>query len=192
LSLSERKEVLKKALQDPEEVVRAAASRALERIEGIERIGSIVQSASSGEKPDRIRSIHFLGFLNTDKSIDLIISLLQDPEPDIRIAAVRALQFRIPERAFVPLLGSLEDPDPSVVQVVIEALSHFRDPKVTEFLVPFLLGQNRETACVAAESLGRSGDPSAEPHLMKILAETDDPFLRTRAAEALGNLRPGG
>lgn len=190
MSLSARKEVLKRALRDPEEVVRAAASRALDRIEGMERFENIVQAASSGEKQDRIRAIHFLGFLNTNESVDSVISFLQDSEPDIRIAAVKAVQLHVPKRAFVPLLGALEDPDQSVVQVVIETLSHFKDPRVTEFLIPFLLGQDTETACVAAESLGRNGDPSAEPHLVKILSETADPFLRTRAAEALGNLRP--
>ena len=47
-----------------------------------------------------------------------------------------------------------------------------------------------ETACVAAEALGRSGDPKAEPYLIKILQETADPFLKARTAEALGSLRP--
>ena len=191
MSLSDRKQVLVKILQDPEEVVRAAASRALDRIEGLERFGEILQSASEGEKPDRIRAIHFLGFLGTDEAVDRILTFLQDPEPDIRIAAAKAIQFGVPERAFVPLLGSLEDPDSSVLQVVIETLSHFRKSAATEFIVPFLQGQDTETACVAAESLGRNGDPSAEPHLIKVLSETQDPFLRTRAAEALGNLRPG-
>jgi len=190
VSLSERKDILKEALQDPDEVVRAAASRALDRIEGMERFENIAQAAALGEKSDRIRAIHFLGFLNTSESVDRMLSFLQDPEPDIRVAAVKAVQLQLPERAFVPLLGTLEDPDPSVIQVVLETLSHYRDPRVTEFLVPFLSTADTETACVAAESLGRNGDPSAEPHLVRILRETADPFLRTRAAEALGNLRP--
>lgn len=191
MSLSERKEVLVKALQDPEEVVRAAASRALDRIEGMERFENIAQAASSGEKPDRIRAIYFMGFLNSNESVDRVLSFLQDAEPDIRVAAVKAVQLHLPARAFIPLLGALEDPDPSVIQVVIETLSHYRDPRITEFLVPFLHGQDTETACIAAESLGRNGDPSAQSDLIKILRETPDPFLRTKAAEALGNLRPG-
>ena len=191
MSLSDRKLVLKEALQDPDEVVRAAASRALDRIEGMERFENIVRAAAAGEKPDRIRAIHFLGFLNTDESVDRMLSFLQEPEPDIRVAAVKAVQLHLPERAFIPLLATLEDPDSSVVQVVMETLSHFRDPKVTEFLVPFLSAGDTETACVAAESLGRNGDPSAEPHIARILQETTDPFLKARAAEALGNLRPG-
>jgi HEAT repeat protein len=190
MSLSERKEVLQKTLQDPEEMVRAAASRALDRVEGMERFENIVQASSSGEMPTRIRAIHFLGFLNTEESVDRMLLFLQDPEPDIRVATVKAVQLNLPERAFVPLLGALEDPDTSVVQVVIETLSHFRDPRVTEFLVPFLFGRDTEIACVAAEGLGRNGDPSAESHLVKVLKETADPFLRTRAAEALGNLLP--
>jgi HEAT repeat protein len=61
---------------------------------------------------------------------------------------------------------------------------------VTEFLLPFLTSEDTRTACVAAESLGRNGDPGAEPHLIKILQESADPFLKVQAAEALGNLRP--
>ncbi len=190
MSLSERKQALTRALQDPEELVRAAASRALDRVEGMERLPDIAEAAASGEKPHRIRAIHFLGFLNTDQAVDRMLGFLQDPEPDIRVATVKAVQIQLPQRAKVPLLGALEDPDLSVVQVVIEALSHYRDPRITEFLVPFLTGQDTETACVAAEALGRCGDPAGEPFLIKILQTTPDPFLRTRAAEALGNLRP--
>ncbi len=192
MSLPDRKQALTKALQDPEELVRAAASRALDRVEGLERLANIIETSSGGEKPSRIRAIHFLGFLATDESVDAMLKQLQDPEPDIRIAAVKAAQTHLPERALVPLLGALEDPDISVVQVVIETLSHFRDPKVTEFIMPFLGSSDTETAGVAAESLGRNGDPRAENNLIKVLEGTTDPFLRARTAEALGNLRPSG
>jgi len=190
MTLSDRKQSLTRALQDPEELVQAAASKALDRVEGMERLQNIFEAATSGEKPHRIRAIHFLGFLNTAQSVDQMLSFLQDQEPDIRVATVKAAQIHLPERALVPLLGALEDPDISVVQAVIETLSHYQDPKITEFLVHFLIGPHTETACVAAEGLGRNGDPRAEPHLIKVLQETADPFLRAKTVEALGNLRP--
>ena len=161
MTLSDRKKALTQALQDSEALVRAAASRALDRVEGMERLQNIFEAASSGEKPHRIRAIHFLGFLNTAESVDRMLALLQDPEPDIRVAAVKAVQIHLPQRALVPLLGALEDPEISVLQVVIETLSHFQDPRITEFLVPFLIGPDTENACVAAEALGRNGDPKA-------------------------------
>ena len=190
MTQSDRKQALTRALQDSEELVRAAASRALDRVEGMERLPNIFEAASSGEKPHRIRAIHFLGFLNTAQSVDQMLAFLQDPEPDIRVAAVKTVQVHRPERALVPLLGALEDPDVSVVQSVIEALSCYRDPRVTDFLLPFLSSDDTRTACVAAEGLGRNGDPRAEPHLIKVLQERADPFLKVQAAEALGNLRP--
>ncbi|MGD8353718.1 MAG: HEAT repeat domain-containing protein [Pseudomonadota bacterium] len=190
MALSDRKQALVNALQDTEELVRAAASRALDRVEGMERLQNIFEAASSGEKPHRIRAIHFLGFLNTPESVDRMLGFLQDPEADIRVATVRAVQVHLPERAMVPLLGALEDPDSSVVQLVIETLSHYQDPRITEFLLPFLQGPDTETACVAAEALGRNGDPRSEPALIKVLQESIDPFLKVRTAEALGNLRP--
>ncbi len=190
MALSDRKRALTKALQDPEEEVRNAASKALDRVEGMERLQNIFDSASSGEKPHRIRAIHFLGYLNSAVSIDRMLTFLQDPDPDIRVATVKAVQIKLPERAVVPLLGALEDPDTSVVQAVIESLSYFQDSKITDFLVPFLRGTDTETACVAAGALGRNGDPKAEPDLIRALLETDDPYLRIQAAEALGNLRP--
>lgn len=190
MTLMNRKQALTRALQDTEELVRAAASKALDRVEGLERMQHIFESASSGDKPRRIRAIHFLGYLNTDESVDLMLTFLQDPEVDIRIATVKAVQTKLPERAMVPLLGALEDPDASVVQSVIDTLSYYRDPRVTEFLLPFLSSKDTATACVAAESLGRNGDPEAEPHLIKVLQETPDTYLRVQAAAALGNLRP--
>jgi len=190
MTLADRKQALSRILQDTEEKVRAAASKALDRLEGVERIQDIFEAASSGEKPHRIRAIHFLGFLNTDASVDRMLGFLQDPEPDIRVAAVKAVQTQLPERAFVPLLGALEDPDISVVHSVIEALSYYQDPRVTEFLLPFLASRHAETACVAAEGLGRSGDPEAEPHLIRTLQQAIDPYLKVSVAEALGNLRP--
>ena len=190
MTLSDRKKALTQALQDSEALVRAAASRALDRVEGMERLQNIFEAASSGEKPHRIRAIHFLGFLNTAESVDRMLALLQDHEPDIRVAAVKAVQIHLPERALVPLLGALEDPEISVVQVVIETLSHYQDPRITEFLVPFLIGPDTDTASIAAEALGRNGDPKAESHLVTVLQGATDPFLRTRTAEALGNLRP--
>jgi len=190
MTLSHRKQALTRALQDPEERVREAASRALDRVEGMERLQGIFETAASGEKPHRIRAIHFLGFLNSAESVDRMLAFLQDPAPDIRVAAVKAVQTHLPERAFVPLLGALEDPDVSVVQMVIETLSFYKDPRITEFLVVFLNAQDTETACVAAQALGRNGDPKAEPHLVKVLQGATDPFLRAQTAEALGNLRP--
>ena len=190
MTQSDRKKALTRSLQDPEELVRAAASRALDRVEGMERLQNIFEAASSGEKPHRIRAIHFLGFLNTDESVDRMLALLQDPEPDIRVATVKTVQNHLPGRALVPLLGALEDPDVSVLQAVIETLSYYQDPRITEFLVPFLTGSDTETACVAAEALGRNGDPRAELPLIKVLQETAAPLLKAGVAEALGNLRP--
>jgi HEAT repeat protein len=190
MTLSDRKQALTRSLQDPEELVRDTASKALDRVEGMERMQNIFEAATSGEKPHRIRAIHFLGFLNTAASIDQMLAFLQDPEPDIRVATVKTVQTHLPERALVPLLGALEDPDVSVMQVVIETLSHYKDPKITEFLLPFLGGKDTQTACITAEALGRIGDPRVEPHLIKVLQETADPFLRAKAVEALGNLRP--
>ncbi|MDF1527280.1 MAG: HEAT repeat domain-containing protein [bacterium] len=190
MALSDRKKALTQALQDSEALVRTAASRALDRVEGMERLQNIFEAVSSGEKPHRIRAIHFLGFLNTAESVDRLLALLQDPGPDIRVAAVKAIQIHLPQRALVPLLGVLEDPEISVVQMVMETLSHYQDPRITEFLVPFLIASDTETACIAAEALGRNGDPTAELHLVKVLRGATDPLLRARTAVALGNLRP--
>lgn len=190
MSLENRKQALLAALKDPEELVRGAASRAMDRIEGMERTGQISLTAAGSDKPSRIRAIHFLGFLNTSESVDRMLSFLQDQEADIRVAVTRAIQVNLPKRAFVPLVTCLDDPDPSVVQSSLQTLSFYRDPKATEFILPFLDSPDVETAAVAAEALGRNGDPRAEEALIRVLTRSEDAFLRTRAAEALGNLQP--
>ena len=118
------------------------------------------------------------------------VALTYFSHPEEGEATVKAIQIRLPDRALVPLLGALEDPDVSVVQLVIETLSHYQDPRITDFLVPFLSSRDTETASFAAQALGRNGDPKAEPALINILQETLDPFLKLKTAEALGNLRP--
>ncbi|UCF30431.1 MAG: HEAT repeat domain-containing protein [bacterium] len=190
MSIKARKQALAQALQDQEEMVRAAASRALDRVEGLERLDEIGRTAREGDIPLRIRAIHFLGYLNTSEAVESMLAFLQDPNPDIRVSTIKAIQTKTPDRALIPLFACLDDPDASVVQVAIETLSYYRDPRATEFIIPYLTGSNAETACVAAEALGRNGDPSAEPHLIRVLNESDDPFLRSKAAEALGNLNP--
>ena len=190
MSLEKRRQALANALQDPEELVRSAASRALDRVEGLATIGEIADSARKGDQPHRIRSIHFLGYLDTPESVDVLLSLLDDMAFDIRVATIKALQKTLPERAIMPLAACLNDPEPSVVQGALETLSHYRDPRVTEFILPYLLNGDPETACTAAEALGRNGDPRGEPYLVKALDRSSDPFLRAKAAEALGNIRP--
>ncbi|NOY87710.1 MAG: HEAT repeat domain-containing protein [Deltaproteobacteria bacterium] len=190
MSLEKRKQALAQALQDPEELVRATASKALDRVEGLAMIGEIAEAARNGAEPHRIRAIHFLGYLNTPESTDILLSLLHDPHFDIRVATIKALQNTLPEKALKPLAACLNDPEPSVLHGALETLSHYRDRKVTEYILPHLLNGDPETACSAAEALGRNGDPRAESYLAKALDSSSDPFLRAKAAEALGNLRP--
>ncbi|GBE14005.1 HEAT repeat protein [bacterium BMS3Abin14] len=190
MPLEARKQALARALQDPEELVRAAASMALDRVEGLAMMGEINEAARKGAKPHRIRAIHFLGRLNTPESLDILLSLLHDPHFDIRVATIKALQNTLPEKALMPLVACLNDPEPSVLQGTLETLSRYRDRKVTEYILPHLLNGDPETACSAAEALGRNGDPRAEPYLAKSLESSSDPFLRAKAAEAIGNLRP--
>ncbi len=190
MSLDNRKKALVNALKDSEEIVRGAASRALNRIEGMERIEGILEAARGGDTQNRIRAIHFLGYLRTSDAVDTALALLQDPDPGIRVATIKSFQVNLPEKAFIPLATCMDDPDPSVVQIALETISYFRDNRATDLMIPFLTNPDTDTACVAAEALGRNGDPKAETSLVEVLARTSDPFLRSKAAEALGNLYP--
>jgi HEAT repeat protein len=190
MTIKTRKQALAQALRDPEELVRSAASRALDRIEGLEKLEQVVEAARSGGKPICIRAIHFLGYLDTAESVDALLSFLQDPEYDIRVAAIKAVQTKLPDKAYAPLLSCLNDPEPSVIQVAMEVLSCFKDQRATEFLLPFLFNKDGEISCTAAEALGRNGDPRAEYPLVKALQQSEDPLLRAKAAEALGRLHP--
>ena len=190
MSLEDRKKALVQALKDPEEIVSGSASRALDRVEGLARIDRILDAASGGDTQNRIRAIHFLGYLNTTESVGKAISLLQDPDPDIRVATIKSLQVNLPERAFIPLATCLDDPDTSVVQIALETISYYRDTKATDLILPFLASNDTDVAIVAAEALGRNGDPGAEAPLIDILTRATDPFLRARAADALGHLHP--
>ncbi len=190
MSIETRKKTLTAILHDPDDLVRSSASRALDRVEGMERTAQIAADASKADKTGKIRAIHLLGQLDTTEAVDRMLAFLQDPEPDIRVAVTQAVQVKLPKRAFVPLAACLDDPDSSVVQSVLTTLSFFRDQRATEFILPFLDGPDPETAAVAAEALGRNQDPRAEEALTRILHGTGDHFLRARAAEALGNLLP--
>jgi HEAT repeat protein len=192
LSLESRKKALTPLLIDPEEMVRAAASRALDHVQGMEHLGNLAMSAMGGEKSRRLRAIHLLADLANDGAVQTLLSLLGDADPDIRVTAVRGLRRRLPTRAIIPLAGALDDPHPSVVAAALETLSQYQDDRVTELIVPTLGSPDPETAGAAADALGRNGNPAGEPHLIERLTGAADPWLRSRIAEAIGNLRLPG
>ncbi len=184
-----RKKALIPLLADPEETVRAAASRALDQVQGLEHLGNLATSAMSGDKSRRLRAIHLLGDLPHEGAVQALLSLLGDADADVRVTVVRALRRRLPPRAMVPLASCLDDPILPVVAAALETLAMYRDDRVTELILPTLASPDPEKAAAAAAALGRNGNPAAEPHLVERLATAADPYLKSSLAEALGNLR---
>jgi HEAT repeat protein len=191
MPIADRKQALLPLLADPEESVRAAASRALDQVQGLEHLGNLATAAMSGDKSRRLRAIHLLGDLPHEGAVQTLLSLLGDSDADVRVTAVRALRRRLPPRGLVSLASCLDDPNPSVVAAALETLAMYQDERVTELILPTLASPDPEKAAAAADALGRHGNPAAEPRLVERLASAADPYLKSRIAEALGNLRLG-
>jgi len=112
---------------------------------------------------------------------------LKHSEGYIREAAAAALGNAGAARAVEPLIAALDDTTWAVRKKAAESLGKLGDARAVGPLVRGMKEGNAELRATALEALIKLGKPSVEP-LIGCL-KYDDPFVRERAAQALGNLR---
>jgi len=172
------------ALESDNEVVRAAAIRAL-----TDSHDETIFVAMCHENP-RIRSgvATVLGNWGGRDAIAALIDALGSPAVEVRRAAAEALGRIGAPRAVEPLVNVLgSDKEPSVCRAAAEALGRIGDKRVTNALIGALGSPAVEVRRAAAKALWRIGDPSAVDALMDHLGDRDN-ATRHHVVETVGEL----
>lgn len=177
-------------------------------------VATLEKKLSDSNPVARADAAAALGQLKSGKSTAKLKALLQDPFPPVRQAAagallqigdkvmlkefVKALKDESPrvvagaatalgdsgQKDVVPyLLESFKTTNPVVASAIARALGNLRAPEAVQWLVAAL--SNNFIPVAAAEALGRIGDASAAPLLMKALTHPD-PDVKAAAARSLG------
>ncbi|HPP52681.1 MAG TPA: HEAT repeat domain-containing protein, partial [Thermoguttaceae bacterium] len=187
---------LREALKDQHSDVRHAAAKALGNLGDHESIPALREALKDQDWHVRGIAAEVLGKLGDRESIPALREALKDEELSVRNAAAKALGKLGPE-AIPALREALKDQDEDVGEAAAEALLHLgevpktkRDlvfwscltpngivflrgiwPEAKEIMLTFLRDPDLPTACRAAETLIRIGDPDTVPHLVRFLQE---------------------
>jgi HEAT repeat protein len=202
------------SLGDVSPEVRAKAAGGLGKIRDVRAVERLLEMLMSDPIPFvRTRVAQALGAIGHPKVIDHLIHVLKDPEWWVRIRSIEALE-QIGKDSFPALLVGLEDDDDEVrrraamalermgyVQECISLLEQegFRPDiykvlqligktGVTEVLYDGIRTTKGNGQKLLVRIAGDIGDPAAGPILRGVLAECEDPSLRSRLAEALGKI----
>ncbi|HNW34148.1 MAG TPA: HEAT repeat domain-containing protein [Candidatus Ozemobacteraceae bacterium] len=88
--------------------------------------------------------------------------------------------------------ADLASPDQDVVYITLKALGELEDAAAGSKIVPLLDHENADLAALAAETLGKLGDPTNLPFLTSKYAPQTHPRLKASILSAIGRLaRPG-
>ncbi len=121
-----------------------------------------------------------------DKAIPALDGILTaQHSSEARRNAVWAASRIDGEEARATVRQALGDPDETVRQVALHAVSLWRDGKALTRLLDLLKGASPANQRVAAEAIGRIGDPSAVPALLDALADVNDRVLEHSLTFAL-------
>jgi HEAT repeat protein len=86
-------------------------------------------------------------------------------------------------------LAVLNEPDAQMSRIAAEKLGDLRNTTAIPDLIRAMQHRTAQVASAAALALGKIGDKSASPSLIKTLHDHQDVMVQTAAAEALGHLR---
>jgi HEAT repeat protein len=186
-------EVLEKALEDKDAIVRVRAAAALWKIEKHPKaVPALLEILRKGEAPAPYYAAMVLGQLGADPETvaPALVEAFHHTDADVRRAATRSLgQIG---RAAGPALGkALKDPDEEVWRSAVEAMGWMGAEAVGP-LVKVLEGDGPAAARrAAARALGRLGPEakSAASTLTKAAADPNEE-VRNAAAKALLRVRP--
>jgi len=161
-------------------------------------VDELIQQLESGDERARREAAHALGDHHDPRSIDALISILEDSSDkySVRIEAADALGRIGDPKAIEPLIRTLENErtrennmDARDLAIVIaESLGAFRDTRATDALVKALVG-DYDISFVAAKSLMKLRDRRAVEPLIRIVEDDKSrTFERENAVQVLGVL----
>jgi len=185
--MEDRKKVLIKLLRDSSEDVRRSAAEALERLEGLANLDSLIARYRTGDKVVKLKVIYALGKLRSEACLPVIIHALSSEDEDLRSAAVRMLGEMGDPRGLQPLLNLLHDESLTIQTLVVEALANFPRHNLVAHLLPVLDRENKHLVMSALRTLSALNAVEALDRIIE-LTRHDDPEVRKTAAIVLGEI----
>jgi len=185
--IARRVEALRKALKDPDEQVRVAASKSLEKLEAVGDLDVLVARFKDGDHVERIRVIYAFGKIRSEVAVKALMYALRSDNVEVRTAAIRALGDSKDVRGLDALLELLPGTDETSQVEIIGVLPGFSDPRVIPAIQAQLKNRSLEVVDAAVQAMGRIGKAELEGPLLLAL-EKGPVRLRRSAAAALGDL----
>jgi HEAT repeat protein len=184
----QRIQALQALLKDQVPEVRAAASQAIEHLEGISSLDEILLSLKKGDTGTKIRAIYALGLIGGEKVVAPLIYCAGRPEEGIRSVAVEVLGSIATPAVLPVLLERLDDSVAAIQARAIAALARFpATPDLCGRLRPFLACNDGSLEAEAALALARLGDMTSAD-LIEALLASSHASTRQAAATALSLL----
>jgi len=183
-----RRAILRKALQDPESEVRAAAAHAMEFLESEVDGVRLEAGLASDVVEERLKAVHGLAGLPNGFGAPKIVCALRDPAEAVRVAAAKSLGELRELRTLEPLAAALEDTSRNVRLAAIEALGCFANRRLVPLMLVLLQEeQDPETIVAILHAIGTTREPSVEKQIADYCGHVDA-RVRAAAVEALGVL----
>ncbi|QLE59158.1 phycobilisome degradation protein NblB [Nostoc sp. TCL26-01] len=162
--------------------------RDLERAIAFELVQIAVGDSNSRVRYSAVSQFDTLGTQDLDLSLNVLRSLLADPEADVQAAAADCLGALKLHAAYEDLEQLYHNTPEWLVQFsIIAALGELGDPRSFELLKQALSSNTELVQTAAISSLGELGDLQAVP-LLAPYASSSDWQIRYRVAQALANL----
>jgi HEAT repeat protein/cyclophilin family peptidyl-prolyl cis-trans isomerase len=201
------------ALADSAPVVKASAAEALGLIGDASAAAPIAKMAADivasgalaqapGEDVESARDTPAAAFklgvfaLMRLKAYDALASAVLDPggQPRVRWWPVAfALQRLEDPRALPALLAFLKDSQPYTRAFAAKGLGATKNRTAVAALIPLVTDPDRSVAIESIRSLGRLGDGSGAPPLLRLVQNAKtEPHVRLEAVTALGSLKADG
>lgn len=184
-------EPLIEALDDPDFEVNAKSAESLGKIGDPSAIDMLIHSLSNQHPEVRCAAVKSLGEIGDESAIEPIIKLLnKDQLCHVRVHAIIALNKFNDLKILEPLVEALNDEDTDVQRHAINGLIKLEDYALTPLLKK-LKDEKWQLRAISAETLGKIGNPLAEPYLKALLIKPTadkNPYVRGKVAEALGEI----
>jgi len=193
------RESLRRRLKDDNPEVRYTVALALGELRDRDAVEALIEATEGDGHPlPRQAAVIALGLIGDPRATGALARMLRDAPPDVRFQAATSLVQVNPDKAAGHLRTALKDPDPEVRAAAAAAMGDLDQAVSTNALAALLedpagpvqleaavalsrLGDNRgsgililamdrpETRHLAAEMFFRLPDPSATPHLWRLL-----------------------
>src|SRR5262245_50277573 len=175
------------ALHDANELVRANAAWALGQLHAERAFDSLLLAIRDG-RVDSI-GLEALSLIDPHRAVEPLLQQLRATAWGRRWHAARELYFLGDQRAADALLDLLQhDLDTRVREMAAQALGKLHELRAVVLLIDALQTGPAAMHYKIVQVLGELGDPRAIDPLIEIARTSDNPYVRRKAAKALGKI----